>query len=210
MLFGKWPLPKKNGRFLLPNKMDYIWYASYGSNLLYNRFMRYIEGGRLEGSSETEQGARDTSPPLKSMAYSIRHELYFAKERSKWGEGGVAFIRNMQNSEISTHSKAYLVTTEQFEDVVCQENQVRSIKVDYELLLKQGYLDLLDNWYGRLLLVGFKESLPIVTFTAPLDWSAVEENRPSQAYESVILKGLQELGLSRQRALAYLTSRYPE
>lgn len=190
--------------------MNYIWYASYGSNLLYERFMRYIEGGKLEGSTKAERGARNTAPPLKSMTYSIHHELYFAKDRSKWGEGGVAFIKNEQNNGITTYSKAYLITAEQFEDVVCQENQVHSVEIDYEQLVEQGFIDILDGWYGRLLLIGYKEQLPIVTFTAASNWSFSEEKKPSAAYASVILKGLEELGLSDQQAQLYLESHYPE
>ncbi|MBL0236650.1 MAG: hypothetical protein IPQ02_08595 [Saprospiraceae bacterium] len=40
------------------NKLDYIWYASYGSNLLEERFQCYIKGGMPKGSTKTYLGCR--------------------------------------------------------------------------------------------------------------------------------------------------------
>lgn len=35
---------------------EYVWYASYGSNMLYERFMHYIKGGYCEFNNKIYPG----------------------------------------------------------------------------------------------------------------------------------------------------------
>jgi hypothetical protein len=98
-----------------------VWYASYGSNLKRERFVCYIKGGTPKGSAKRNEGCRDKSEPAESRPISINGEIYFAGQSRPWGNGGVAFIR--ENSEQgSTLGRKYLITEEQFNDVVMQEN----------------------------------------------------------------------------------------
>src|SRR3954449_2685541 len=72
--------------------MDYVWYASYGSNINTDRFLCYIKGGKPEGSSKVETGCKDPSLPIASSTFTMNFPLYFAKEAAKWESKGVAFI----------------------------------------------------------------------------------------------------------------------
>lgn len=42
---------------------ELVWYASYGANLLRERFMFYVQGGVLKGSDRQYPGCRDKSEP---------------------------------------------------------------------------------------------------------------------------------------------------
>ncbi|AIC95830.1 hypothetical protein [Shouchella lehensis] len=190
--------------------MKYVWYASYGSNLLEERFLCYIRGGQPFGSTESEPGARDPSLPLRSIQFLMPYTLYFAKDRTKWGEGGVAFIRNKQDKQAHTLSRAYLITLEQFIDVVRQENRVETIAIDFKALFKEGSVELTEGWYNKLLVAGYQDDLPVLTFTSHQDWPIEEEKAPSFSYEETLLNGLAELGLTKPEAKHYLTSHYPD
>ncbi|MED4126659.1 hypothetical protein [Shouchella miscanthi] len=189
--------------------MKYVWYASYGSNLLEERFLCYIRGGQPAGSTESEPGARDPSLPLRSIQFSMPYPLYFAKERTKWGKGGVAFIRNKRNEQAYTLSKAYLITLDQFIDVVRQENRLETISIDFDTLFKEGSIELTDGWYNKLLVAGYQDDLPVLTFTSHQDWPLEEEKAPASSYEETLLNGLFELGLTKIEAKRYVKAHYP-
>lgn len=72
--------------------MNLVWYVSYGSNLMEERFHCYIKGGIPAGSNEAEKGCRDHTLPVHNKGCELPYPLYFAKDTSKWGTGGVAFI----------------------------------------------------------------------------------------------------------------------
>ncbi len=42
---------------------DYVWYACYGSNLLYERFKCYILGGTFNGNGRYHDGCQDKTLP---------------------------------------------------------------------------------------------------------------------------------------------------
>jgi len=48
----------------------HVWYASFGSNILWERFACYLEGGRVAGMIKDMPGSRDPSPPTRSTAWS--------------------------------------------------------------------------------------------------------------------------------------------
>ncbi|MDY2735636.1 gamma-glutamylcyclotransferase family protein [Intestinibacter sp.] len=84
---------------------EYIWYASYGSNINYERFMRYINK------------CTDKTAPVESKPIAINHRMYFAQESSWWDEKGVAFIDAKEDQIEKTLGKMYLITKEQFEEI---------------------------------------------------------------------------------------------
>ena len=47
------------------NSNPSVWYASFGSNILSERFACYLEGGRIEGMIRDMPGSRDPSPPTE-------------------------------------------------------------------------------------------------------------------------------------------------
>ena len=68
-------------------KLDYVWYACYGSNLAQGRFLCYLQGGQYPGNRKAYKGARNKAAPTHSEKYTLNHPLYFAKEAHIWGGG---------------------------------------------------------------------------------------------------------------------------
>jgi len=181
-----------------------VWYVSYGSNLYRNRFMCYIQGGQPEGSEKVEKGCRDQTPPKADEKIELRFPLYFAKKRSKWGEGGVAFIDHEVHSDEKTIGRMYLITKEQFEDVVAQENNEDTLTIHLQKVIDNGFQDINNGWwYGRIVFLGYKDGAPMFTFTNPVSMSDVSFYTPPTSYLKVISKGLEELGLSREEIVHY-------
>eukprot|EP00959_Pyramimonas_sp_CCMP1952_P410763 8607935-Pyramimonas_sp.AAC.1 len=109
-----------------------VMYASFGSNLLRDRFLCYIQGGRVEGLKSSMPGCRDRRPPRTSKSHQIPHTLFFGLEKSWWGRGGVCFIDSEPSTEAkeTCHMCAYDITLEQFNDVVAQENSLEPGSVE--------------------------------------------------------------------------------
>lgn len=189
-----------NWRYLVVN----VWYVSYGSNICYERFLCYIMGNKPEGSQKTEKGCRDQTPPTAIETVIIPFPLYFAKERSKWGIGGVAFIDHQQNSAICTYGRRYLITDEQFFEIVAQENQVDQMTIDLERVIRKGAYTIHNGWYGRIVYLGLHAGEPMFTFTSnqPMDSTLLVP--PSTNYLKTIARGLEEIGLKEKEVVSYL------
>ncbi|GAK12751.1 hypothetical protein [Geomicrobium sp. JCM 19039] len=118
--------------------MEYVWYASYGSNLHHDRFLCYIEGGTPEGSEKTEIGCTDPTNPVKSEKEMLPYPLYFAKQSQRWQNEGVAFIGTKPIANTETYSRKYLITKEQFLEVVQQENNGIDVSLDLKQVMANG------------------------------------------------------------------------
>lgn len=188
-------------------KSGYIWYACYGSNLLEERFTCYISGGRPEGSFRTYTGCTNRSLPKASKPIKIKAELYFAKHSQTWSGGGAAFIRPDENS--LTLGKMYLITAEQFNELVKQEIRFEGkLEIDLALAVKNGFLITKpESWYGKILYLGSEKGKPIFTFTN-IDFLETEINAPNEHYLKKIILGLRETyGLKDEQILNYLFSK---
>ena len=97
-----------------------VWYATYGSNLLRERFDCYIQGGQPAGAGNTYKGCREKANARETRRVVLPYSLYFAERSKTWG-GAIAFIRR-SISDARTYGRMYLVTYGQFNDVVRQEN----------------------------------------------------------------------------------------
>ena len=174
----------------------HLWYASYGSNLLFSRFMCYINGGTPEGSSKRCEGCSDRSPPQDRRPITIPHELYFARESRSWGGKGVAFIKSQKEDRIKTLGRRYLITKEQFIQVVRQENgrlpDNPRISIDFEETIAHGQSMINGGWYSRVIYLGEEDDYPILTFTGFWDDDAICPNKPCEAYRETIAMGLRE------------------
>ena len=85
------------------NRVNYVWYAAYGSNINKLRFMKYIED------------CRDKTPPVKEKQFMFSHPIYFANRSGRWENKGVAFLDIEQQGK--AYGKLYLVTEEQLEQI---------------------------------------------------------------------------------------------
>ncbi len=181
-----------------------VWYASYGSNLLSERFGYYLSGGAMDSHALGHHGARDASPPSADRSWRIPHRLAFGGDSKRWQGGGVAFVDPEPGSGEAV-ARIWHLTPEQFDDVAAQENGLApgELSVDIEAVVAAGWLDLTDRWYRRVLYCGDLEGPPGVTFTVA---EPREPSPPGPSYLSTVGKGLLECGLSIDDAVDYLMS----
>ncbi len=178
---------------------EYVWYCSYGSNLLYERFKLYIQGGTAPFIDKNFAGCTNKQLPEDNSGMIIPFELYFSKQSKPWENKAVAFIDSKKDISKQTWSRIYKITREQFRQVVLQENGLlpgEPLEIDFNALEKKGSCLIGSEgqfrWYGRLLKVGEKENLPIITFTAKWDMDDVEPFAPGEKYLTTIIRGIKE------------------
>lgn len=170
-----------------------VWYVAYGSNLSSARFRRYLDG------------CRDTSAPRRWAPVEVPHRLLFARESSHWGGGGVAFLDPGRSTGAGTLGRAWLVTRDQFADVLAQECGLPVGSVEVPALDAGCVVARADHWYGCVVPLGLHQGWPMVSFT---DESAAAQapGGPGPAYRAVVAEGLAEThGLSPAEADAYIT-----
>jgi hypothetical protein len=192
--------------------VQYVWYVSYGSNLHRARFLAYLQGGRVAGNAVVYEGCRDTSPPADDIPLTIAHSLYFAGWSHRvWGGTSAAFVSLAAAETSPVLARAYLITEEQFLDVVRQENANGGAVEDFERKVAQarqnGHAPLLPTGtYTELVFCGERGGDPMLTFTASRDRE--DFGPPSEPYLRVIGTGLQEShSLSASKVVAYLRDR---
>lgn len=192
------------------NNQSYIWYASYGSNLLKDRFLCYIKGGKPKGSSRTNIGCRDNSLPKNDMQITIPFQLYFAKKAKNWLNQGVAFIGHDKVDKNPTLGRMYLISEQQFIDVISQENGNKEMPfIDFKEVQNKSSLVIFNNsWYGNIVYIGDHDSSPIFTFTSPLNIESEPLVAPSNEYLKVIISGLKEIySYTNQEIAQYLITK---
>ncbi|MDD4081108.1 MAG: gamma-glutamylcyclotransferase [Eubacteriales bacterium] len=91
-------------RKTVPKPDDELWYACYGSNINYERFMLYI------------QGCDDKTPPKETRPYVLPHRLYFGGRSRTWA-GPVAFISTLHDENARTLGRVYRITAAQFDQI---------------------------------------------------------------------------------------------
>jgi len=176
-----------------PNNQQYVWYACYGSNLYRDRFMCYIQGGKPKNSTRIERGCSDTTPPIADTPYEIPRPLYFAKNAPHWNNGGAGLIGLEQITGNNTLSRKYLITREQFVDLVRQENSDFELTIDFEKAIEKKSLQVVDKRYGNLLFLGEEAAYPIFSFTIGEPMGTTTYVKPDPIYIKTIFNGLQEI-----------------
>lgn len=169
-----------------------MWYASYGSNILKERFLCYILGGKPAGAIKENPGCDNPSLPVEERNILIQNEIYFAKSSKLWHNGGVAFLKSDSTSHCKTLGRMYKITEQQFYQIVEQENSNVNLKFNINKVIDKGTLTLSPQlWYGKILHLGNCEGSPIFTFTAPNE-NNTEINPPHPSYLKTIMRGIQE------------------
>ncbi len=136
---------------------------------------------------------------------TLPHRLVFAGDARGWGGGGVAFVDPVATAA-RTLGRAYLITVEQFQDVLAQESgRAVGSEVDLDGVLGGGSAVLGDGNYDRVLHVG-GVGAPMLTFTTPRPVDTLALNAPGPAYRETIVTGVIEAhGLDRADADRYVT-----
>ena len=153
-------------------KDDYVWYVSYGSNMLRERFLCYIEGGSYEGSSY-RQPCSDTSAPVAVRAIEIPYDMYFGNHSGSWQDCGVSFLDTSRKGRAL--GVAYLITREQFNHVACEENGGRQPGGGY--------------WYEDIIDLDTMDGFEVKTIT---NKSLRTYNEPCEEYLDTLRKGIME------------------
>ena len=189
---------------------DLVWYVSYGSNLHRARFLSYLEGGLMPGGRRADTGCRDPSPPQADAALHLPFGLYFSGESRVWG-GGVAFLDHvpsvLSGGDAPTYARGYVITGEQFEDLVAQESKRAHAPVDWDALATGDRVIVGPGRYDTLVLVGSRDDIPMVTFTHPAPMSDNAAAAPVIGYLNMLASGIREAhALSDLEIAAYLCS----
>jgi hypothetical protein len=184
--------------------VKHVWYVAYGSNLSRERFCRYIRGGRPDGSERDLPGCRDTSDPMDSFGVLIDGGVYFAGHSSVW-RAGMAFYDPRATGEVA--ARAYLITTEQFVDVLAQETrQLPGITLDLAPAFRGDRYSKGVGGYSVMVRVGEHRGVPLVTFTRDPN-NAPGLAAPSTAYLATMATGLREAhGWSQMQIERYLSA----
>ncbi len=173
---------------------DLVWYVSYGSNMWSRRLAAYLEGGVPPGGERPHPGARDPSPPIRSVAVDLPGTLYFAGDSPQWG-GGVAFYDH--GSPGFTAARGHLVTAQQFAAIAAQEMHRDPLDDDplaaiVSAVLPDGRHTVGPGRYETLIDVGTLDDRPLLTFTAPDGAADSRHTTPSPAYLHTLAEGLRE------------------
>lgn len=156
--------------------------------------MCYIEGGTPLGSRKRNPGCRDSTLPRAIQPVLLDFEIFFAGHFAGWG-GGAAFIRE-SSTDSKTLGRMYLITEEQFNDVVLQENgrivDGTRIVPEVERLGREREYPIRElRTYSRLLRVGERDGCSILTFTSGKE-HRMPAAPPSEPYVRIIAMGLRQ------------------
>ena len=155
-------------------RQDYVWYVSYGSNMLKKRFMHYIKGGAFEAGGAEHEACEDLTEPLDIRTYKIPYDMYFGNSSGSWKGKGVSFL-DITKPGIA-EGVAYLIRREQFEHVVCQENGGCPPEYSY-------------GWYNTIVSLGTMDGCEVATITND---ELREYNEPAETYIDTLKRGLRE------------------
>jgi hypothetical protein len=192
----------------MADDVERVWYVAYASNLGTERFRCYLAGGRPDGGQRSYPGCRDPADPAEWFSFEHPGGLVFAGTSGVWG-GGMAFFDPDRDGRVAC--RAYLVTVEQFGDVVAQEMRhppggdfARALAA---VVPEVGELHTLGpGRYETVLRLGARDGVPMLTVTSS-DVEAVGRSAPSAAYLRSIAAGLREAhGWDDGRIAEYLAA----
>ena len=190
----------------MSSSVQRVWYVAYGSNLGLDRFRCYLAGGRPDGGLRAYDGCRDPSDPEDSVALDVPGGLVFAGESTVWG-GGMAFYDAGAPGRAAC--RAYLVTVEQFSDVVAQEmrrppggefaQDLAGLLAEVEEVHTMG-----SGRYETVTRLGEREGTAMFTVTHD-DVGSLAPAAPAAAYLRWIAAGLREAhGWDAEQVTDYL------
>lgn len=172
-----------------------VWYASYGSNCSRPRFLTYLRGGRPPGSDWEQLGARDPSDPLDDGPVEFAQSVCFAGHSPRWG-GAPAFLEHRTATGAGALGRRYLITREQFADVLAQESRrpIGSLDLpDLDALTAGDRTVVGDSFYDALVILDPVDGVPCVSFTSPAAPEQREPTAPSEPYLRTIVTGLADI-----------------
>jgi hypothetical protein len=180
-----------------------VWYIAYGSNMSEARFRCYLEGGRPAGAQREYPGCRDRSRPVESRGVFVPGRVFFSLQSATWS-GGMAFYD--PDAEGYAAARAWLITEQQFADVLSQEMHRRvGDDIDFTAVRPGVRLVLGPGRYETVVHIGDLDGRAELTFTGPWRAHEIDHVPPSPAYLHVLATGLAEAhGWDETQARAHL------
>lgn len=168
-----------------------VWYAAYGSNMLQERMMCYINGGKFRHQGRDHSPCADKAAPRAKVAYAIPYDMYYGNKSGSWENRGVSFLDSSKPGK--AYGVAYLISKEQFEHLYREENGGSVPRAD-------------STWYTSKLKVGEFKNIPVMTVTNHL---VLPKKIASNRYLQVLMEGLSENypNLSDEEIEDYVNSR---
>ncbi len=164
---------------LIPYEMQpynkLVYYVSYGSNMLEERFLTYIKGGICRFNGTYYPGCINKCAPIKSVSIEIPYNMYFSKSSSSWDGSSVCFLDDSKPG--FAYGRAYLVTQEQFEDIQVAEC---------------GGTVTNNSWYGKVINLNMIDGIPAKTFSNNKNLPHMPIETVKDKYLNVIIDGLKE------------------
>ena len=174
-----------------PYKNEYIWYVTYGSNMCFERFASYIQGGECKRNGKEYEPCADTTLPAESVAVEVFGDMYFANfNKGSWENSAVSFF-NKDGFNIAI-CRAYLIKESQLAHIHKWEGRGA-------------------DWYPDLVELDDIMGIKAVTFTNNKVKRYAPMSDISMAYISNIIDGFVEMGFTEGDAFEYVkqcTSKY--
>ena len=161
---------------------ELIYYVSYGSNILEERFKCYIKGGICKFNNKKYSPCTNKHMPIKSKNIMIPYKMYFSNSSANWNGSSVCFLDYSKKDY--SYGKAYLITKDQF----------------FEIQKKEGI-----TRYGRIIQLEDIEGYKAYTFTNEniLEYKQIDSIK--EEYLNVVKKGLKEsFNLTEQEVMDYI------
>ncbi len=173
-----------------------VWYTSYGSNCSRERFLVYLRGGVIPGTDRRQQGARDARDPRADAAAEFESAVCFSGRSLAWG-GAPAFLEHRPATGADRAlGRRYLITEEQFSDVVAQESGLPiepRVLPDLRSIAPGERLSIGDARYETLVALEPVDGIPCISFTSPDPPEERTPAAPSATYLGTIVRGLREV-----------------
>lgn len=95
---------------------EYVWYVSYGSNMLEDRLRYYIQGGLCHYNHRAYKPCTDISMPRESRPVMIPYDMYYANyDMGSWRNSAVSFLD--LSEEGCSYGRAYKIKRSQLEEI---------------------------------------------------------------------------------------------
>lgn len=158
-----------------------VYYVSYGSNMLEERFLYYIKGGLNKYNNKYQKGCTNKNNPIEGIPVLVPYNMYYSKYSQTWN-GAVSFIS--LEKEGLANGKAYLITKEQFNEVKEQEG----------------------GWYSKEVDLPKIKGISAKTFTSEIELVHKDISYVSDSYINVLIQGIENTfnNLSKEDIKKYL------
>lgn len=151
---------------------DYVWYVSYGSNLLEERLQAYIQGGHCVYNGRNYSPCSDTRMPIEKRPVIIPYDMYYSNyDMGSWKNSAVCFL-DLSHKGMS-YGMAYKIKKSQLSEIHSKEG--KSV-----------------NWYPERIRLADIDGVATYTFAGYEVKTKEPFNRVSAEYGIVLYKGMKE------------------